>query len=105
MHAIDTTDSILENHPFADDHAFNSKSFRRLFMLFTSVLGASRILTWYYNSEKSVWALTLFIHLVECVFFYSESASYEGGYIDPKGKILLSVIPGIPLLLLMNGPK
>ena len=96
-------DSILENHPFADDDALRSKSFRRLMVLFTSILGASRLLTWYYNRERSVWSLTLFIHLVECWFFYSEGWSSDAGA-DPKGRVLLSVLPGIPALLLINGP-
>jgi membrane protease YdiL (CAAX protease family) len=96
-------DSVLEVQPFSDDRALQSKSYRRLLLFFVSMLGSSRALTYYYEREKSIWAMCLFVHVAECGYFFSEAASSDG--LEPKAKILLSVIPGIPLLLLATGPK
>jgi len=117
----------MEAEPFADDRALKSPSFRRLMAAFIAILGcvpkpsrrsnqraaavwrggnrASRAATYWYPREKGVWLLTLFIHVAECAFFYTEAKYLDDDVVQPHARVLLAVIPITPVLLLANKPE
>ena len=58
--------------------------------------------------DQGAWALTLAIHVIEVVFFFSEARHFllhDDDHLEIPALVLLTVIPAIPGLLLLNKPN
>lgn len=91
---------------FVDDQSKKSTSFRRLWMVFLCVLGGTRLACATSPDQgpsKQLWSFTLFIHLVELLFFYREAMDAKEP-LKPPQKAFLAILWGIPYVLLTKVP-
>jgi len=102
--AVVPPSSNEELHPFADEEAKRSTSFRRIWYLFTSLLGSSRLACALSQPapSKPLWAFTVWLHLAELVFFYKEALDKKD--LQPPHKAFLAILWVMPYTLIVKTP-
>lgn len=92
--------SFTDYHPYADDEARRSRSMRRIWFVFTIILGASRWLAAEEPRSRAVAKFVFLVHFLELCFFYREAMDqFKRGQLKmEKTPLLLAVIP-IPVFL------
>jgi hypothetical protein len=92
-------------HPMLDSDGKKSRSFKRLFEIFTLILAGARI-SRAKTGNPATHSFTLMIHLLELSYFWIEAFDrWKEGKLDAKCVILCAAVIPIPVMLIKTGPN
>ena len=92
--------SVNLQNPYMDEASKQSKSYKRVWVVFTLILGGARYLALKESNNLNVLKMVLLLHLVETLYFYREAwERYGENKLTLKDSPLLFVLWGIPITL------